>query len=40
MRGSDILQPSKDKAGKWGTGKDTHIGHVTLEDVEPLENSG
>lgn len=40
MRGSDVLRPTKDKTRKLDPTKDTHVGRVTLEEVDPEQNRG
>lgn len=35
MRGSDILKPAYQKARKWITDHDMHVGRISWEDVQP-----
>lgn len=40
MRSSNILRPSDGKARRWDPKKDTHVGRITWEDVDPAANGG
>lgn len=40
MRGSDILRPVDQKGRKWDTSRDTHIGRLLWENVDPKPHHG